>query len=324
MKIVSVASAMPKFRYPQRAITAALERYWEGRLEKPELVARFHSRVGVDYRHSGIPAGALCAVLVLGRNKCRLVRGRPGAGGARYRSCIARGRSYSRRRQRAFRGLDNRRRQSLARCPADQSPGPAAGRQADADFRCRLCRRCAGAEPRRGLCPCVSRADCRAAGGRGLLVDDPARRSVDSGHHRQRIVWRRRRGGGRCRRREIDDTAGLRPSRTEDPGVEIGVLCRLPRTSWVGTYPSMASRSCSRQGLANSSRPTSHADVDEFLSEHRLRRSDIGTWVIHTGGPKVLDSDSEGARTAGSPSRSLMGVFAPLRQSLFAFRSSGA
>ena len=31
-------------------------------------------------------------------------------------------------------------------------------------------------------------------------------------------------------------------------------------------------------------------DVDEFLAEHQLSRDDIGSWVIHTGGPKVLES----------------------------------
>jgi alkylresorcinol/alkylpyrone synthase len=30
------------------------------------------------------------------------------------------------------------------------------------------------------------------------------------------------------------------------------------------------------------------ADVDAFLGEHGLSRSDIGHWVVHTGGPKVL------------------------------------
>jgi alkylresorcinol/alkylpyrone synthase len=31
-------------------------------------------------------------------------------------------------------------------------------------------------------------------------------------------------------------------------------------------------------------------DVDEFLSEHGLTRSDIATWVSHPGGPKVLEA----------------------------------
>jgi alkylresorcinol/alkylpyrone synthase len=29
-------------------------------------------------------------------------------------------------------------------------------------------------------------------------------------------------------------------------------------------------------------------DVDSFLSTHQLQRSDIGSWICHTGGPKVL------------------------------------
>ncbi len=32
------------------------------------------------------------------------------------------------------------------------------------------------------------------------------------------------------------------------------------------------------------------ADVDDFLAAHGLRRSDIGWWVCHPGGPKVIDA----------------------------------
>ncbi len=35
------------------------------------------------------------------------------------------------------------------------------------------------------------------------------------------------------------------------------------------------------------------ADVDEFLGEQNLRRSDIKSWVMHTGGPKVLEATAE-------------------------------
>ena len=34
-------------------------------------------------------------------------------------------------------------------------------------------------------------------------------------------------------------------------------------------------------------------DVDEFLSEHDLVRQDVGSWVIHTGGPKVLEATEQ-------------------------------
>ncbi|MGB0035066.1 MAG: 3-oxoacyl-[acyl-carrier-protein] synthase III C-terminal domain-containing protein [Candidatus Acidiferrales bacterium] len=32
------------------------------------------------------------------------------------------------------------------------------------------------------------------------------------------------------------------------------------------------------------------ADVDEFLAENKLKRCDIKSWVMHTGGPKVLEA----------------------------------
>jgi alkylresorcinol/alkylpyrone synthase len=32
------------------------------------------------------------------------------------------------------------------------------------------------------------------------------------------------------------------------------------------------------------------ADVDQFLADNDLRRSDIGAWIMHTGGPKVLEA----------------------------------
>lgn len=35
------------------------------------------------------------------------------------------------------------------------------------------------------------------------------------------------------------------------------------------------------------------ADVDEFLAEQNLRRSDVKSWVMHTGGPKVLEATAE-------------------------------
>jgi alkylresorcinol/alkylpyrone synthase len=34
-------------------------------------------------------------------------------------------------------------------------------------------------------------------------------------------------------------------------------------------------------------------DVDSFLAERGLTRSDIGTWVLHTGGPKILEATAE-------------------------------
>lgn len=34
-------------------------------------------------------------------------------------------------------------------------------------------------------------------------------------------------------------------------------------------------------------------DLDDFLAEQALTRSDIGNWVLHTGGPKILEATAE-------------------------------
>jgi alkylresorcinol/alkylpyrone synthase len=34
-------------------------------------------------------------------------------------------------------------------------------------------------------------------------------------------------------------------------------------------------------------------NVDDFLAGRGLTRADIGTWIMHTGGPKVLEANAE-------------------------------
>jgi alkylresorcinol/alkylpyrone synthase len=34
-------------------------------------------------------------------------------------------------------------------------------------------------------------------------------------------------------------------------------------------------------------------DVDTFLADHEMERGDIGSWILHTGGPKVLEATQE-------------------------------
>lgn len=54
-RIAGVASALPEHRYPQEVITAALKHHWNGSLARPELLDRLHTRAGVEYRHLAFP-----------------------------------------------------------------------------------------------------------------------------------------------------------------------------------------------------------------------------------------------------------------------------
>jgi len=58
MYIASAASAFPKHYYSQDMLFAALEQYWGDRLAKPEVLRRLHKNLGVDGRFLSLPIDA--------------------------------------------------------------------------------------------------------------------------------------------------------------------------------------------------------------------------------------------------------------------------
>lgn len=55
MRISGVGSALPEYRYPQEVLTGALKHYWGARLERPEQFERLHSHMRVTTRHLAYP-----------------------------------------------------------------------------------------------------------------------------------------------------------------------------------------------------------------------------------------------------------------------------
>lgn len=55
MRIAGVASAFPQNYYPQSEIASALKRLWSDELDKPEMLDRVLARVGVEGRHLALP-----------------------------------------------------------------------------------------------------------------------------------------------------------------------------------------------------------------------------------------------------------------------------
>ncbi|HEY3739081.1 MAG TPA: 3-oxoacyl-[acyl-carrier-protein] synthase III C-terminal domain-containing protein [Bryobacteraceae bacterium] len=51
MRIASAASAFPKNQYDQYVLLSALKRHWGPKMENPQFIERLHSRVGVDTRN---------------------------------------------------------------------------------------------------------------------------------------------------------------------------------------------------------------------------------------------------------------------------------
>ncbi|HUY13805.1 MAG TPA: 3-oxoacyl-[acyl-carrier-protein] synthase III C-terminal domain-containing protein [Terriglobia bacterium] len=58
MKIAGVGSAFPKHYYPQDVLTTALKAYWGERLNSPQLLDRLYSRMGLEGRFLSLPLDA--------------------------------------------------------------------------------------------------------------------------------------------------------------------------------------------------------------------------------------------------------------------------
>lgn len=66
MKILSAASAFPKHYYPQDVLLTALRNYWADELPRPETLDRLHSRACVDGRYLAYPMSDYYAMQTFG------------------------------------------------------------------------------------------------------------------------------------------------------------------------------------------------------------------------------------------------------------------
>ena len=55
MTIASVAGAFPEHYYSQATLSQALKKYWQGKLDKPELLDRLHAHACIDGRYLSLP-----------------------------------------------------------------------------------------------------------------------------------------------------------------------------------------------------------------------------------------------------------------------------
>src|ERR1700747_831637 len=55
MQIASAASAFPKNYYPQKFLLEQLQQYWGDQLKNPQMLARLHRNVAVEGRHLALP-----------------------------------------------------------------------------------------------------------------------------------------------------------------------------------------------------------------------------------------------------------------------------
>jgi alkylresorcinol/alkylpyrone synthase len=67
MRIAGAGSAFPDNAYPQQAITSALKTAWQAKLEHPAVLERLHSNCGVERRHLVLPLEAYDGITTWGQ-----------------------------------------------------------------------------------------------------------------------------------------------------------------------------------------------------------------------------------------------------------------
>jgi alkylresorcinol/alkylpyrone synthase len=74
MKIAGAASALPRHYYPQHVLLNAFKQYWTGRVPNPDSVDRFFSNVSVDGRFLACPMEKYIELDTFGKSNAEWVR----------------------------------------------------------------------------------------------------------------------------------------------------------------------------------------------------------------------------------------------------------
>jgi alkylresorcinol/alkylpyrone synthase len=285
MRIIGSASAFPKNYYSQDVLRAALSQYWDGRLENPQMLARLHSRAGVDGRHLALPLLEYYDLNTWGDSNRAWMRAAEELGSqALCRALVHAGLDRKQISALMFMSvtgvsspsidarLINRMELSphIRRLPVFGlgCVGGAAGIARAADY--------VRAYPDQ-VAALISVETCSLT----LQRDDVSVANlISSGLF----------GDGAAAVLVAGDDA-------EAPGPEI---VAAKSTFYPGTEDVMG-WDISEKGfrivlsprVPDVIRENLGRDVDEFLAEHELKREDIGTWIMHTGGPKILEATEQ-------------------------------
>jgi len=282
MQIVSAGTAFPGNSYDQQAITAKLQERWNEHLPRPEILSRLHSRCGVAKRNLVLPLEAYETVRSWGHANDVWIEAAQTLG----RDAICRAITPA--------GL----------MPSDidalyfVSVTGVASPSIDARLVNRMGLASRGEREDMGGLGCV--AD---AAGLGVAADYvrafPDQVAVVLAVELCSLTWQR------------DDlsVANLISTGLFGDGAA-AVLVAGSKAGFAGPeilatrsvfYPNtqdVMGWNISEDGfrivlspdVPNVIRENLGTDVDSFLEDHSLRRDDISSWIIHTGGPRVLEA----------------------------------
>ena len=285
MRILSAASALPQYCYPQNVLRDALKAFWGSRLENPRLLDRLWANCGVETRHLARPLADYYSLDTFGKTNDAWIEAAEELGStAICRALAAAGREISEVGALVFVSITGVSSPSidarlinkmglprnLRRIPIFGlgCVGGAAGIARAADYVRGYPEQIAvllSVE----LCSLTIQHDDLSIANQisAALFADGAAAVVIAG----------------------DGVAGAGPQIVDT------------RSSFYPDTLNVMGWAISEQGfrivlspeVPDVIRDHLGRDVDELLSAHALTRGDIGCWVMHTGGPKVLQATQE-------------------------------
>lgn len=290
MKIASAASAFPRHYYPQAMLLLALKEYWKDQLPNPRMLDQFFAHAGVDGRHLAFPIARYYELDTFGKSNGAFIEAALDLGEqAICRALVRAGFDRSRIGAIFFVSVTgiaspsiDARLMNRMKLPANIKRTPifglgcvagAAGIARAADYVRAFPNQIAVLLSVELCSLTLQKHDLTMANlvSSGLFGDGAAAVIVEGSTARE--------ANARQAGPEILDTCSTFYPETEDVMgwdiSETGFRIVLSRD-----VPKVA-----RENLGR--------DVDAFLAGHNLTRSDIGSWVLHTGGPKVLEAAAE-------------------------------
>ena len=282
MRIAGAASALPKNKYDQMVLLSALKAYWGERLEDPRFLERLHGRVGVETRHLALPMEAYYGIRTWGEANRHWIAAAEELGAEALALALERAGVEQERLGAIFfvsvTGVASpsieARIMNRLRLPNNIKRVPifglgcvagAAGVARAADY-VKAYPDQAAAVISVELCSLTLQKDDLSVANlisSGLFGDGAAAVIVAGGGDGPRI---------------LDTRSVFYPDTEEVMGWDIserGFRIVLSRE-----VPEVVEKNLP-------------ADVDAFLASHALTRGDIGNWILHTGGPRILEATEQ-------------------------------
>src|SRR5260370_30421527 len=285
MRIVSAASAFPQHYYSQEMLLAALQEYWGDQIENPQVLRRLHRHVVVDGRFIALPKEEYLKMRTWGDANHHCVRTVKDLGEKAVRGALADA------------GLNGHKLGAFFFVSVTGISSPSI----DALLINRM-----------GLCRSIRRVPIFGLGCvAGAAAISRAADYVCAYPDQVAVVLSVELCSLTLQREDVSMANLISAGLFGDGAAAVivaGADCGLSGPSILSTrsvfYPdteAMMGWDVSEKGfrivlsreIPNLVRKNLAHDLDDFLAERGLIRADIGSWVLHTGGPKILEATAE-------------------------------